>query len=156
MEIANFPILPRSEATWRLVGYGPTGEGDLLFDYTLTNRVRSEPLELAAQRLPLDLKLQTEGETIEMDIKRAIVLPKAVQVEATFWQNEIPTWQWRIGNLSYSDADGNVLFPSDGCREKTALRISGDVIFDGVEVKEPMRFEFTIDPKQYGSVAQSQ
>lgn len=143
-EVASFPILPRSEETWRLVGYGPTGEDDLLFDYTIKNPVRRAPSSSPPQTLPLDLDLTNGFDTLRMHITRAVILPKSVMLEANFSQNGLPRDDWTIGEVNCFDADGNTIFPTEGCRHKKTLRLTG-AIHHKVTERTPIPFALTIN-----------
>lgn len=134
-EVATFPILPRSESTWRLVGYSPTAE--LLFDYTLTNHIRIDPVSLSPQPIPIDLAL----EEIQMGIEK-VHREKIIWFDATYTANGFPTDGWSSADLGFTDIHGNKLQPYQGCRQATALRLNGQI----VNGSRSLPFEFTVDP----------
>jgi hypothetical protein len=144
---AIFRKFPRSAKTWRLVGYGPGGKSEMLFDYTITNRVRTEPLQLVARPLPLELDLGP----VKMIVEKVVGDGPNAWMESSFIENGVKSSSWRIGSLTspggfhFSDADDNEIDPAEMCREQKVNRVFGYVAENVPVPKKAFPFEFVIE-----------
>jgi hypothetical protein len=141
--MATFSAFPRSAATWRLVAYGPGGTSDLLFDYGLTNLVRSERKHPAKpQPLPAEVTLGN----VRMEVSHVSGFSAHAWTETTFTEDGEPTRGWWVSDAIFEDDDGNVLDPEEMCREQKTTRVIGRIARNSSDLPDEKRdFEFTIE-----------
>jgi hypothetical protein len=151
--VATFPGFPRASATFRLAGYNATGA--LLFDYTITNRVRLDRKKLEAQALPLEMNL--DGLNIRVaSIKLFEPLPnlpapsRGCLIEATVQDTRNATNNWRVDSGMFFDSHGNFIPPAEMCREEKVVGIfARATVGDSFSRGQSRRFEFAVErPKQ--------
>jgi hypothetical protein len=140
--MALFGAFPRSAATFRLVGYGPNGKSEPLFDYTLKNRARAERQVLPKPtQLPITLTLGS----VQLNIKKVTAPNLNGWMDALFTETGKETTAWWASEIIFADSDGNILDPAAMCREEQITRVLGRISRTSSDFPDESRaFQFEI------------
>lgn len=140
-KVVKFPIVPRSQETWRLVGYARDDQGTLLFDFTLANHARIDPIPLIPAKLPLEIKLQPPVGELSLHVDRLVHTNNTIWMESKCIENGVISTNWSIPGISFADPDGNIIEPGQGCHRHTVLRVFGALH----QFNKQLPFEFVVD-----------
>jgi hypothetical protein len=139
----TFFQFPRSAKTWRLVGYSQpydrkAPEENVIFDYTLTNLVRSVRRELIAMGLPAEIDLGR----VRMKLMSVSQDSSEPHIEAKFYEHDQPAMDWFVREAFAADPDGNLINPLEMCRDEKSFRVTGYAGGADTDVRAP--FEFVV------------
>jgi hypothetical protein len=140
--VIAFRSFPRMAATWRLVGYSLPPERDPeksppLFDFTITNLVRTTSKNFNAVDLPVQLDL---GE-VRMKINSFTAGFRSAYVDATFLENGTPVFDWVVNSARVLDLHGNFTDSQAMCCRETNVHIVGFISRIGTPTTRT-QFEF--------------
>lgn len=137
--IYTFTQFPRAAKTFRLVAYGPGRKSDVLYDYSMTNPFPTNQFPSTAQPFPLQLKMGA----IEMTVKKVSSGGLNGWMDCSFFENGQASSNWWAPEVVFADADGNILDPSQMCREQKVTRVLGRISRN--DGGESIPFDFAID-----------
>lgn len=116
--LASFP---RAAATFRLVGSDE--KGAQLFDFTLTNLVRTAPEEFPVKTPPFELTINDVQLKIE-EVRLEWGEEWNARLKAQFVQNGIATTNWFLMDTRFHDAQGNACSPTNFCSKEPNIGVS--------------------------------
>lgn len=114
---------PRADATFRLVGSDE--KGAQLFDYTLTNLVRTAAREFPLKTPPFELTIndvQLKIEEVRLDGSWGEGWHAGVK--GHFLQNGVATTNWLFMDVRFQDAQGNACSPTNFCQKEPNVGVS--------------------------------
>jgi hypothetical protein len=127
---AQFGRFPRANSTFRLAGYGGPGTNELLFDYTLTNHVRSDAKTGEVRALPIDMTFNKVTMHVEKitDFETTLPIPRNPTLGRIFGSlkyDGFATDQYSMYSVLFSDRHGNIIDPEKVCAEEKTTRVIG-------------------------------
>jgi hypothetical protein len=133
-----FSAFPRCAATWRLRGY--FGD-ETIFDYTITNHIRTAPISLPSQNIPFDLTL----ENLRVKVTQVGGYTSNGYVGLTFWEDGQSSTAWWAPEIILTDLHGNFISPEEACREEKFTHVLVRLHRNNADPEQIRRFEFTTD-----------
>jgi hypothetical protein len=136
---------PRSATSWRIVGYNWASNSrklyeNIIFDYTVTNLVRTPARELRSVTLPADIALRGAATLRIKSVTGPYVEPI---IDFEFLENGQPAKNWHLLEAITSDADGNVINPQEICRAQKNMTIVGRA--SNSDLTGTIPFKFTME-----------